>query len=94
MIKKDKKQEVIKAYQLSDNDIANKVKEIGVKTDSKSSSSIANSKEVKEEQISFKFVDTITTNTILDELKSLDLSKVTPIEAINLLYKYQEEIKR
>ena len=80
--------------QLSDNDIANKVKEIGVKTEAKSSSSVANSKEVKEEQISFKFVDTITTNTILDELKSLDLSKVTPIEAINLLYKYQEEIKR
>ena len=79
--------------QLSDNDIANKVKEIGVKTDSKSSSAVANSREVKEEQISFKFVDTITTNTILDELKSLDLSKVTPIEAINLLYKYQEEIK-
>ena len=80
--------------QLSDNDIANKVREIGVKTDDKSSSSVANSREVKEEQISFKFVDTITTNTILDELKSLDLSKVTPIEAINLLYKYQEEIKR
>ena len=80
--------------QLSDNDIANKVREIGVKTDSKSSSAVANSREVKEEQISFKFVDTITTNTILDELKSLDLSKVTPIEAINLLYKYQEEIKR
>lgn len=79
--------------QLSDNDIANKVREIGVKTDSKSSSAVANSREVKEEQISFKFVDTITTNTILDELKSLDLSKVTPIEAINLLYKYQEEIK-
>ena len=79
--------------QLSDNDIANKVREIGVKTDDKSSSSVANSREVKEEQISFKFVDTITTNTILDELKSLDLSKVTPIEAINLLYKYQEEIK-
>ncbi len=79
--------------QLSDNDIANKVKEIGVKTDSKSSSAVANSREAKEEQISFKFVDTITTNTILDELKSLDLSKVTPIEAINLLYKYQEEIK-
>lgn len=79
--------------QLSDNDIANKVREIGVKTDSKSSSAVANSREVKEEQISFKFVDTITTNTILDELKNLDLSKVTPIEAINLLYKYQEEIK-
>ena len=41
-----------------------------------------------------KFVDTITTNSILDELKELDLSKVTPIEAINLLYKYQEEIKK
>ena len=73
--------------QLSDNDIANKVKEIGVKTDSK-----ANKVQEKEEQITFKFVDTITTNSILDELKSLDLSKVTPIEAINLLYKYQEEI--
>ncbi|MDY3729922.1 MAG: DNA mismatch repair protein MutS [Candidatus Choladocola sp.] len=71
--------------ELSDNDIANKVKEIGVKTEFV---------EEKEEQLTFKFVDTLTTNSILDELKELDLSKVTPIEAINLLYKYQEEIKK
>ena len=70
---------------LSDNDIANKVKEIGVKTEFV---------EEKEEQLTFKFVDTLTTNSILDELKELDLSKVTPIEAINLLYKYQEEIRK
>jgi DNA mismatch repair protein MutS len=75
---------------LSDNDIANKVREIGVKTDSASD----NCNKVEDGQLTFKFVDTITTNTILDELKELDLSKVTPIEAINLLYKYQEEIKK
>jgi len=77
--------------ELSNNDIANKVKEMDVKgTSKKSDDNVVR----EEQQLTFKFVDTLTTNTVIDELKELDLSKVTPIEAINLLYKYQEEIRK
>lgn len=33
-------------------------------------------------------------NTILEEIKNIDISKITPLEALNIIYKLQEKIKR
>ena len=43
------------------------------------------------EQISL--LDTMDNDTILNELKELDLGQMTPIEAMNKLYELQNKVK-
>lgn len=74
--------------ELSDNDIAEKVKNIS----EKSTQETVIEKFKPNEQLGFDFLSPVTTNTVLDEIKSLNLNKITPFEAINLLFKFQEEI--
>ena len=71
--------------ELSENDISGKAREIDVDP---------GIGEIKSVQMNF--LDQISTtpeNPVLEELRNMDLSRTTPIEALNLLYQLQEQAK-
>ena len=45
-------------------------------------------------QLQMPFGDPQVSNEVLDELKELDVANMTPIEAINALFRLQEQVKR
>jgi len=45
-------------------------------------------------QLQMPFGDPQLSNEVLDELKELDVANMTPIEAINVLFRLQEQVKR
>lgn len=75
--------------ELSNNDITEIVQNISAEGSSKRSQPKLD--EVDLEQISL--LDTMDNDTILNELKELDLSQMTPIEAMNKLYELQNKVK-
>ena len=75
--------------ELSNNDITEIVQNISAERSSKRSKPKLD--EVDLEQISL--LDTMDNDTILNELKELDLSQMTPIEAMNKLYELQNKVK-
>lgn len=75
--------------ELSNNDITEIVQNISAEGNSKRSKPKLD--EVDLEQISL--LDTMDNDTILNELKELDLSQMTPIEAMNKLYELQNKVK-
>jgi len=78
------------AAQISDNDIAAKVESIAadVRTDKKK---VKVYDEVDLEQISL--FDTVKDEDVIDELLSVDIQNLTPLDALNTLYKLQNMIK-
>lgn len=80
------------ADQLSDNDITQKVQSIEVKSknDSKSSQ-VAHLDEVDLEQISL--FDTVKDEDVLKELKEIEVTTLTPLDALNTLYRLQNLLK-
>ncbi|MGN0341574.1 MAG: DNA mismatch repair protein MutS [Roseburia sp.] len=76
------------ANQLSANDITDLVQSISTESPSKKNQKLD---EVDLEQISL--LDTMDNETILNELKELDLGNFTPIEALNKLYELQNKVK-
>lgn len=74
---------------LSNNDITEIVQNISAEGSSKRSKPKLD--EVDLEQISL--LDTMDNDTILNELKELDLGQMTPIEAMNKLYELQNKVK-
>ena len=85
----DRAKEIVE--QLSDNDITEKVQSIAV-TDGSSSSSRKQEHydAVDLEQISL--FDTVTDADVLEELKSVEVSTMTPLDALNTLYRLQNKI--
>lgn len=75
--------------ELSNNDITEIVQNISAEGSSKHSKPKLD--EVDLEQISL--LDTMDNDTILNELKELDLGQMTPIEAMNKLYELQNKVK-
>lgn len=75
--------------ELSNNDITEIVQNISAEGGSKRSKPKLD--EVDLEQISL--LDTMDNDTILTELKELDLGQMTPIEAMNKLYELQNKVK-
>ena len=75
--------------ELSNNDITEIVQDISAEGSSKRSKPKLD--EVDLEQISL--LDTMDNDTILNELKELDLGQMTPIEAMNKLYELQNKVK-
>lgn len=75
--------------ELSNNDITEIVQNISAEGSSKRSKPKLD--EVDLEQISL--LDTMDNDTILNELKELDLVQMTPIEAMNKLYELQNKVK-
>lgn len=75
--------------ELSNNDITEIVQNISAEGSRKRSKPKLD--EVDLEQISL--LDTMDNDTILNELKELDLGQMTPIEAMNKLYELQNKVK-
>jgi DNA mismatch repair protein MutS len=84
----DRAKEIVK--QLSDNDIIEKVQNISVelKGDKKKSQKLSI---LDLEQISL--FDTVKDEDVLEELKSIHIGNLTPVEALNTLYCLQNKLK-
>lgn len=84
----DRAKEIVE--QLSDNDITEKIQKIAVdiKTDKKKPVSYD---EVDLEQISL--FDTVKDEDILRELGEIDITNLTPLDAMNALYRLQNKLK-
>ena len=84
----DRAKEIVS--QLSDNDITEKVQSISVETEGKSKKQ-KHYDEVDLEQISF--FDTVKDEDVLEELKNADITTMTPLDALNTLYRLQNKLK-
>ena len=85
----DRAKEIVE--QLSDNDITQKVQEITIDLKNGEKKKPAKLDEVDLEQISL--FDTVKDEDIIKELKELDVSNLTPIDALNTLYGLQNKLK-
>lgn len=84
----DRAREIVE--QLSDNDIIEKVQSITVDIKGDRKKPVAYD-EVDLEQISL--FDTVKDEDVLEELKSIDISNLTPMDALNMLYRLQNKLK-
>ncbi len=86
----DRAKEIVE--QLTDNDITEKIQNISVAdTGSGSGKKQEHYDEVDLEQISL--FDTVTDADVLEELKNVDVSTMTPLDALNTLYRLQNKLK-
>lgn len=79
------------AEQISDNDIAQKVQSIATQNGKPEKKKKKNYDEVDLEQ--FSLFDTVKDEDIIEELLQVDISNLTPLDALNTLYKLQNMIK-
>ncbi len=84
----DRAKEIVE--QLSDNDITEKVQSIAVGT-SGEKKKIPRYDEVDLTQMSL--FDTVKDEDVLKELKEIDISNLTPLDALNTLYRLQNRLK-
>lgn len=84
----DRAKEIVE--QLSDNDITEKVQSISVDTDAPAKKQ-KHYDEVDLEQISL--FDTVKDEDVLEELKNVEISTMTPLDALNTLYRLQNKLK-
>ncbi|MCD7725921.1 MAG: DNA mismatch repair protein MutS [Clostridiales bacterium] len=84
----DRAKEIVE--QLSDNDITEKVQSIEVKIKNDRHKPVQYD-EVDLEQISL--FDTVKDEDVLQELKEIDVSNLTPVDALNTLYRLQNKLK-
>jgi len=85
----ERAKEIVK--QLSDNDIIEKVQSIEVNGKQDSKKSIPKLDEVDLSQISL--FDTVKDEDVLQELKDLEITTLTPLDALNTLYRLQNKLK-
>jgi DNA mismatch repair protein MutS len=79
------------AEQLSDNDITEKVQSIAVNIKNDGVKKKPEKDDFDYNQISL--FDTVKDEDVLEELKSLDLTNITPLDALNQLSKFQNMLK-
>ena len=79
------------AEQLSDNDITEKVQSIAVNIKNDGIKKKPEKDDFDYNQISL--FDTVKDEDVLEELKSLDLTNITPLDALNQLSKFQNMLK-
>ena len=80
------------AEELADEDITVRVSEIATKErSSKKKSKVKKYDEVDIAQISL--FDTVKDTDVLDELKAIDVGNLTPIDALNTIYRLQNKLK-
>lgn len=84
----DRAKEIVE--QLSDNDITEKVQNIEIKVKNEKRKAVKYD-EVDLEQISL--FDTVRDEDVLQELKEIDVSNLTPVDALNTLYRLQNKLK-
>ena len=85
----DRAKEIVE--QLSDNDITEKVQSIVVDNREDKKTPKKQYDEVDLEQISF--FDTVTDEDVLKELQEINITTLTPLDALNTLYRLQNKIK-
>ncbi len=88
----DRAKEIVE--QLSDNDITEKVQSIAIETKCAKNEKKGTTKkydEVDLEQISL--FDTVSDEDILKELLEIDVTNLTPLDALNTLYRLQNKLK-
>lgn len=87
----DRAKEIVN--QLSDNDITEKIQSIEVRQDAAGGKQqkVQHYDEVDLGQMSL--FDTISDNDVLKELESVDITNMTPMDALNTLYRLQSELK-
>ena len=84
----DRAKEIVE--QLSDNDIMEKVQDIAVGNRSEKHRPVRYD-EVDLEQMSL--FDTVTDEDVIRELQEIDVSNLTPVDALNTLYRLQNKLK-
>lgn len=77
--------------ELSDADIANRAKDIAGSINKKTYKPVKKQNELEASQLSL--FDTIKDTQIIDEIRALDITNMTPIDAMNTLYSIQNKIK-
>ena len=85
----DRAKEIVE--QLSDNDITERVQNIEVDHSRGERKKPVHYDEVDLEQISM--FDTVTDEDVVRELKEIDVSNLTPVDALNTLYRLQNRLK-
>lgn len=85
----DRAKEIVE--QLSDNDITEKVQSIVVETGMDKKTTKKKYDEVDLEQISF--FDTVSDEDVLKELQEINITTLTPLDALNTLYRLQNKLK-
>ncbi len=85
----DRAKEIVE--QLSDNDITEKVQSIAVDNKAEKKSRVKKYDEVDLEQISL--FDTVSDEDVLKELVEIDVTNLTPLDALNTLYRLQNKLK-
>ena len=78
------------AEQLSDNDILEKVQKIEVEHKN------TKKKPVKYDEVDLSqmsLFDTVTDEDVIRELREIDITNLTPLDALNTLYKFQNKLK-
>lgn len=85
----DRAKEIVE--QLSDNDITEKVQSIAVDTKGDSKKPVKKYDEVDLAQMTL--FDTVKDEDVLEELKEIDVTNLTPLDALNTLYRLQNKLK-
>ena len=76
--------------ELIDVDITNRIRDISVHTN-ESTKKVKRYDEVDLAQMSL--FDTVKDDDVLEELKNLDVSNLTPMDALNTIYRLQNRLK-
>jgi len=84
----DRAKEIVN--ELSDNDITEKIQSISVNVKSENGKKVSKPDEVDMGQMSL--FDTVKDEDVLKELKEIDIGTLTPIDALNTLYKLQSKL--
>ena len=79
------------AATLSENDVTERLQSLNAPAPASGKSSVPHYDEVDLTQMSL--FDTATDENILTQLKELDISNLTPLDALNTLYRFQSELK-
>lgn len=85
----DRAKEIVE--QLSDNDITEKVQSIAVDVKGENRKPVKKLDEVDLKQMSL--FDTVTDEDVLEELNNIEISTLTPLDALNTLYRLQNKLK-
>jgi DNA mismatch repair protein MutS len=87
----DRAKEIVE--QLSDNDITEKIQNIAVdvKGDSKPNKKVQKYDELDMAQMSL--FDTVTDEDVIKELMDIEVTTLTPLDALNTLYRLQNKLK-
>ncbi len=85
----DRAKEIVE--QLMDNDIIEKVQSIAIDNSRNEKKKVTHYDEVDLTQMSL--FDTVKDEDVLEELKNIDISNLTPLDALNTLYQLQNKLK-